>query len=269
MSNNKADHVQSTLSKLDQLLGKTKKKPRVDYKELNDLKKKAFLKFEDGKNQIAIVKPTEDAEDPFFVWGYHNSLQEVAYYSVPCDRFNKNEDCVVCSVIKSLQEENYDKNKHIWYPIRQQTEIYVPVINLKSDETIAEGLKWARIGNSIVTQLTEWLRNLESTEQPFYSDFEPQKIIINYSKDEIPANKYKLVNKNMKAFSAQQLADWRGSLKSVPEYMFSKKQEDLKELVDSYFEKISQEIGIGASDANTDVNQDDVTSKLNSLKTGN
>lgn len=263
-TDNKADHVLSTLNKLDSLIGKNKKKGRVDFKELNELRKKAFLKLKEGKNSVAFVRPDEKSEDPFFVWGYHNSLQEVAYYSVPCNKFNKNENCVICNVIESLQEEDREKNKSIWFPIRQQTEIYAPVVDLDNE---SEGLKWLRISKTIVSQLTEWLRNLEATEEPFYSDNEPQKVIISYDKSEQPMSQYKLVNKNMKAFTAQQLADWRGNLKPVADYIFGKKEDELKTLVDEYFERVSNEIGTATTNAEQEKEQvASVESKLASLK---
>ena len=272
---NKVD-VQSTLSKLDELLGKNKSKPRIDFKELAELKKKNLMKLKEGKNQIVIVKPTENTDDPFFVWGFHNSLQEVSYYAVPCNSFNKNGECIICNMVNALKEEDRaeksDKRKAIHGPIRQQTEIYVPVINVESNETIEEGLKWLRMGKSIVSQLTEWLRNLDPTEEPFYSDSEPQKIIITYKKEEVPMKQYSLDKKNMKAFSATQLANWRKELRPVADFIFSKKDEELKQLADTYLERMLNELE-AANDSQADTQQTSentavAESKLNALKTG-
>jgi hypothetical protein len=260
-------NVESLLSRLDSALGKNKAKNRVDFKELAELKKKSILKLEPGKNNIVFITP-EGAEDPFTFWGFHNSLQEVAYYSVPCDQFNKNEDCMVCKVIEDLKAENHEGNKHIWYPIRQQTEYYAPVINVESDKTIADGIKWLRLSKSIMSQLTEWLRNLEKDELPFFSDDEPQKIIVTYNKGAAPMEQYKLDKKNYKGFAEQQLADWRGSLKPIGDFILSKSQTEITKIVDAYFERIANEVANStpASDEDVKAAEEVASGKLSFLK---
>lgn len=232
----------SLLNRLDTALGKKKASGgRVDFKALDELKKKSFLKLKVGKNNVVFITP-EGAEDPFTFRGFHNNLQEVSYYSVPCDQFNKNEDCTVCKVVDDLKAENYEGNKHLWFPIRQQIEYYAPVVVVDSEATIEEGIKWLKLSKTVMSQLTEWLRNLEKDELSFYSDEEPTKIIINYDKTAAPMEQYKLDKKSFKGFTAQQLAQWREELKPVSDFIFSKSQTEITKIVDGYFERVSKEV---------------------------
>lgn len=254
--------VQSLLQRLDSALGK--KKPgqggKIDYKELASLKAKLFLKLKEGRNSIVFITP-EGAEDPFVFSGFHSGLQETAYWSVPCDKFNKEEECLVCKVVDDLKAENFEGNKGIWLPIRQQTEYYAPVIVVDSEATIEEGVKWLRLSKTIMTQLTEWLRNLEKDEQPFYSDDEPQKVIINYDKKASPMEQYKLDKKNYKSFKEEKVAAWRAELKPVSDFIISKSLTELTKIVDQYFLRIASEVA-------TPEEQEPATleSKLNSIK---
>lgn len=255
-------NISSLLEKLDNSLGKNKRKNKIDYKELAELKKKNFMKLKDGKNNVVFVSPISGT-DPFTFWHYHNGLQEVAYYSVPCDAGNKNESCIICDTVESLQKEDYEGNKHIWYPIIAKTEFYAPVINVESESTIAEGLKWLRVSKTVMTQLTEWLRNLEGDDKEFFDDEEPQKVIITYNKSLAPADQYKLDKKNYKGFSDQQLADWRGELKPVADYILSKSQNETKKIVDEYFERIANEVATKSTD---EAAQDVASGKLDKFK---
>ena len=260
-------NIESLLGKLDTALGKKKAATgRIDFKALAAEKAKSFLKLKPGKNNLVFVSP-EGAEDPFQFWGYHNNLQEVPYYSVPCDAFNKNEDCTICKVIEDLKTENYEGNKHIWYPIRQQTEYYAPVVNVESDATIAEGMKWLRLSKTVMSQLTEWLRNLEKDEQAFFSDDEPQKVILNYDPKAAPMEQYKLDKKNFKGFAEQQLADWRGGLKPVGNFILSKSQAEITKIVDAYFERIANEVANSLEKKDDSQVQEEVAAgKLSFLK---
>jgi hypothetical protein len=259
----------SLLNKLDTALGKKKSGGKIDFKALDELKKKSFLKLKEGKNNLVFITP-EGAEDPFTFRGYHAGLQEVAYYSVPCDHFNKNEDCTVCKVVDDLKAENYDGNKHLWYPIRQQTEYYAPVIVVDSEATIAEGVKWLKLSKTVMTQLTEWLRNLEKDELPFFSDEESTKVIITYDKKAAPMEQYKLDKKSYKGFDAQQLIQWRESLKPVSDFIFSKSQTEITKIVDGYFARVSKEVeNQDADDSGNEVEAQQVekaSSKLSFLK---
>jgi hypothetical protein len=265
--------IGSLLESLDKVLGKKREANKTDWKELAELKKKSFTKLKPGKNNIAIVPL--DTKDPFVIWGYHNSLQETSFWSVPCDAYNKDKDCIVCNVIEELKKEDEQGNKHLWYPIRQQFEFYAPVVNLESEETIKEGIKWLRFGKLIMSQFKEWLSNTDEDEEPFYSDDEPQKIIIAYDKSAAPGDMYKLDKKRFKPFGEQQLADWRGSLKPVQDFVYSKSQDEMKKIVDKYFERIAGEVATpdepvvedeeDDDDATTEV-VDKIPSKLDRLK---
>lgn len=242
--------VQGLLSRLDSALGKKKSGGgKIDYKELAALKAKSFLKLKPGKNNIVFVTP-EGAEDPFQFWGYHKNLQEVAYYSVPCDKFNKNEECVVCKVVDDLKAENHEGNKHLWLPIREMIEYYAPVVVVDSEATISEGIKWLRLSKTVMSQLTEWLRNLEKDEEAFYSDNEPQKVIVTYDPKAAPADQYKLDKKSFKGFDEQQLINWRSELKPVGDFILSKSLAEVTKIVDGYFERVTNDTATGEEDSN-------------------
>lgn len=239
----KTSGILSVMQKLDKALGNKAKGTggNKDFKDLNEARKKATIKLKEGKNQIAfLLAPGQD--DPFVEWGYHQGLQEVSYYSVPCDNHNKNEKCYVCEVVESLKKEDFKKNRHLWAPIEQKIEHYAPVINMESTETIAEGPKWLRLPKSVMFTILEWLRNLEEGEVPFYDEAEPQRIIITYDKTEVPAKQYSLDKKNMRPFSEQQLTEWKGLIQPISTYIFSKKQEDIKKLIDEYFARIEETV---------------------------
>lgn len=261
--------VESLLSRLDAALGKKKTANpagRVDFKELKALKDKSFLKLKEGKNNLVFITP-KDAADPFTFWGFHNNLQEVNYYSVPCDHFNKNEECLVCKVVDDLKEKGSELNNSIWYPIRQQIEYYAPVVVVDSEATIAEGVKWVRIAKSVMTQFTEWIRNIEKDELPFYSDDEPQKIIISYTKGVAPADQYKLDKKNYKAFSEEQLTEWRDSLKPLSTFILSKSEKEMNKIIDGYFERVAKDVeDVEEEETSENTTEAPITNKLSSLK---
>ena len=264
-------NLDSLLSRLDRASGKRQQKPKTDFKELSELRKKLTLKLKPGRNQVMFLVP-QDAEDPFTFWGYHNGLQEVAWYSIPCNHFNSDENCPVCAVVESLQQADYNGNKHLWMPIQQKTEVYAPVINLESDATIAEGPKWLRLSKTIVSQLSEWIKVLEEDEQAFYSETEPQKVNITYEPGEQPANQYKLTNKNMKAFSKDQLDEWKGLITPLSTLILPKTEKQIKDMLDTYFERIAKEVTeepkTDPSITTTDIPEVIGASKLDFLKKG-
>lgn len=261
--------VSGLLNRLDSALGKKKSTGgRIDFKELAALKAKSFLKLKPGKNNIVFVTPT-GAEDPFQFWGYHNNLQEVSYYSVPCDKFNKDEECVVCKVVDDLKSENHEGNKHLWLPIREQIEYYAPVVVVDSDATIAEGIKWLRLSKTVMSQLTEWLRNLEKDEESFYSDSEPQKVIVTYDPKAAPMEQYKLDKKSFKGFDEAQLADWREGLKPIKDFILSKSLTEVTKIVDGYFERVANDTAATdteGADETTTPDADKAAGRLGSVK---
>lgn len=201
--------------------------------------KKMFWKPKDGKNQILIFTPAF-ATDPFTIWGFHKGLQEVDYYSVPCDSYNHQEECVICNVVKGLKDENWEGNKHLWMPIEQRTETYAPIIDLSSEATKAEGPKWFRISKTIMGQLVQQLKNLEDGELPFYDESAPQRIILDYDKNQTPQQQYSVSFKEMKDKpSVEQIAEWANTIQPVGNYIFSKTQDENKKLVDEYFGRMA------------------------------
>lgn len=229
--------VSTVLARLDKTLHKNKNKNQKSYKEQNEERKKSFIKFHEGKNSIALLIP-DGKKDPFFEWGYHTGLQEVSYYSVPCDKFNKGEKCIICDLVDNLKQD-WEKNKHLWMPIQQKVEVYAPVVCLDSDKTIAEGPKWVKLSKTIMEVIFNWLNNLESDEFPPYYEEEPQKIIVTYDPEAQPKDKYKVDKKNMKAFSSSQLTEWKEMITPITDLMFSKTQEEVTKIVDEYLQRIS------------------------------
>lgn len=230
------NQVANLLAKLDKTLNRNQGK-KVDWKELNEARKKAFFKPSPGKNQIMIITP-EFSNEPFMSWGYHNNLQETSYYSVPCDAHNKNESCLICDVVNSLKKQDFMGNKPLWSPIEQKIEHYAAVVNLESAETMKEGPKWMRVSRTVLTPMMEWLSNLEEGEYPFYDMEHLERIILNYDKSQLPAMQYKLEKKPLTAsqkVSADQLAEWAGIVKPVGEFIYSKKQDEVQKIIDEYF----------------------------------
>lgn len=251
--------VASLLAKLEASLGK-KKNVKVDYAEA----KKAFWKPQSGKNQIAILTPAGQS-DPFVMWGYHKGLQEVDYYSVPCDKMNKDEHCVICEVVENLKAENWEGNKHLWMPIEQKIDTYAPIIDLSSAATIAMGPKWMRISKTIMTQLILSIQNLEEGEVPFFDAEAPQRIILDYDKTETPANQYKVTLKGLKEKDTiKMMAEFAQSINPVGNYIFSKTQDSNKKLIEEYFARISSNLEESMDKKNS--NDDEAISNLNSSK---
>lgn len=265
--------IENTLAKLDGALGKNKPKGRVDFKEIAEQRKQKIHKLKEGKNNIAVICP-EGIDDPFLLWGYHNGLQEVTWYSVPCNHFNSGEECPVCDTVKNLQDEDWKGNRTVWQPIQKRIEYYVPCINLESESTINEGLKWVKLPASGMKSITEWLRNLENGEEPFFSDEQPQKLIITYTKNVDPSAQYNFDKKNMKPFPTEQLSKWKSELIDLKTLFVPKSDEEIKKMLDAYFNRVAETIADSVQE-NSDSEETppeeiavnpEVTSKLNSLK---
>lgn len=230
-----SQEVASLLAKLDAAMGKKKSAQKIDWAEA----KKAFWKPKDGKNQIAVITP-EGLSDPFVSWGYHKGLQEVEYYSVPCDKMNKDEHCVICEVVDQLKAENWEGNKHLWMPIEQKIDTYAPIIDLSSAATIAEGAKWMRVSKTIMLQMIESLKILEEGEVPFFDLENPQRLIISYDKTQAPASQYNVSFKDMKDKDIiAKMVEASHNIRPVGDFIFSKSQDSNKKLVEEYFARIS------------------------------
>lgn len=257
--------LEKLLNKLDSKLGKKKGEGSKNFKNIDELKKKYFLKIKNGKTNVVFVTP-EGAEDPFSFWGVHAGLQKTSYWTVQCDEENEGTECTVCNVINELKNEDYKGNYKLYNPIKKDIEYYAPVVVVDSDKTIEEGIKWLKISKTVMSQLTEWIRNMEADEEPFYSDEEPQKISIIYAKDAAPADKYKLDKRNFKAFSDEQLSEWRAELKEIKEFMFIKSQESINKLVEEYFARVADEVSTDEEEQEEDADSDEDDEKIRKVK---
>lgn len=269
---NSAQGVSALLNRFD----KTFRKPAQnnDWKELKAMKEKYITKCHDGKNQFIFITP-EGATDPFVEWGYHQGLQEVEYFAIPCEEHNKGEECIVCNLVHAQQKANFEGNKHIWLPIQKKIEFWAPVVNVTTATTIAEGPKWLKVSKSAMDQMIEWLKNLESDEVPFYDESDPQRVIFNYDANtKVFKDKYKLDKKNASALPAQQLADFKGALPAISTFFTSKTQEETKRLLETFLERIEEQTATSETSQESDElpfsNNEEVdakvTSKLDSLK---
>lgn len=263
--------VSSLLAKLDSTLNRKKGAGKKDWAAINEERKRAFFKPVQGQNKILVITP-EGQADPFTIWGFHQNLQEVSYYAVPCDKFNKDEDCVICNVVESLKKEGWEENKHLWMPIEQKTEYYAPIINLDSAATIAEGPKWMRISKTVMNQMVDSLKSLEEGEVPFFDAQNPQRLILNYDKNQIPQAQYSLQFKDLKgAVTADQIAEFASKIKPVGDYIFSKSQDEIKKLVDEYFTRIAEVVDESIESNKAQIEDKAaaaVESKLSRLKKG-
>lgn len=273
---NNSTQVSALLSRLEGAMGK--KQPgggKKDWAAINAAKKAAFWKPKEGKNTILVLTPSF-GEDPFTFWGFHKGLQEVDYWSTPCDHYNKDEDCVVCNIVKGLKAEGREANKHLWMPIEQKTETYVPIVDYSSTATIAEGPKWFRMSKTIMEQLVNSIKSLEEGEVPFYDETSPQRLILTYDKNEKPQSMYNVQLKVMKDVpSEKQYADWKVKILPVSEYITSKSTDEVKKIVDEYFVRVSTELEntqdetVNESSDDSNVAEDttpSVKSKLDKLK---
>lgn len=286
-SENTQNQVSALLERLDNAIGRKNKVGngggKKDWAAINAARKAAFWKPKEGKNTILVLTPTFGS-DPFTFWGFHKGLQEVDYYSVPCDHYNKAEDCLVCNIVKGLKEDGWEANKHLWMPIEQKTETYAPIIDFTTPASIAEGPKWFRISKTIMDQIINNIKNLEDGELPFYDETAPQRLIINYDKNTLPAQMYNVELKPLKEIpSAEQFAEWKSKINPVGDYIFSKSQEEIKKIVDEYFVRVASELdqaeevnaaedtsapfdGGAEADASPAVSKSPAKSKLDKLK---
>jgi len=193
-----------------------------------------YWKAKHGKNNL-IVLPSPETGDPFLTWGEHKNLQDVSWKTVPCDKQNKNTECIVCQVIDDLKKQNWKGNFSIWKPIEQSVRYFSPVIDL---DDLDAGIQWWGYGKSVLGQFENWLLNLEGDETPFYDLSAPEKVVVNYDKDADPALKYKLEHKPLKNFP-EGLEEMAKGIKPLVEiFTFRKTKDELAELLETYMTKI-------------------------------
>ena len=200
-----------------------------------------FYKVKKGKNNL-IILPTPQTEDPFLEWGVHKNLLDVAWKDVPCNKYNKNEECLVCQVIEDLQKDNWKGNFPIWKPIEKKIRYFSPIVDL---DDIKLGVQWWGYGKSVLSQLENWMTNLEDEETPFYELESIEKVIVSYDPDADPSLMYKLDKKNLPAnlVTMEQLEVWVASVKPLVELMtFELSGEKLAEALDDYTQAIQKKL---------------------------
>jgi hypothetical protein len=227
--------VSSLVGRLNKTLGGYGKKAQGEKKENKD---KFKYKFKKGNNHLLFLTP-KGADDPFVENAYHKNLQEVDWYTVPCDEFNKNENCIVCNTVASLKKENFMQQMPVWKPIEQQIENWALVVDIETPESAALGARWAKISKTVMGAVVNWLENLEGDEVPFYDEEQPMKVIVSYDPDEnTPAKKYACDKKYIKPYSAEQIQQWKDSAVPFSEVVYSKSSNNLKKLVEDYLIRV-------------------------------
>ena len=228
-----------------------------------------FYKVKKGKNNL-IILPTPQTEDPFLEWGVHKNLLDVAWKDVPCTKHNKNEECLVCSIIEDLQKSNWKGNFPIWKPIEKKVRYFSPVIDL---DDIKLGVQYFGYGKSVLSQLETWMTNLEEGETPFYEPTSLEKIIVTYDPDADPSLMYKLDKKVLTTniVTSEQLEAWIASIKPLNELMtFEFSPEKLAELLDTYTQEIQKKLEAEAENSTDEPNEEEekpsTSSKLDKLK---
>lgn len=258
-----SNKLQETLARLAKLNAQNGKGAKGEMKYFSPKK---------GKNNLLFLC-TEETGDPFLVWGEHKGLLDKDWKTIPCNAHNKGESCLVCDIIKDLQKQDWKGNFNIWKPIEQKKRYFSPVIDL---DDLNAGLQWWGYGKSVLGQLENWLLNLEEGEAPFYDLESPEKVIVNYDPDADPSLKYKLDKKALKEVPAEVDAAM-SKIKPLTEVLtFSKTNEELAELLESYMNKVHTSLE-EAEDETPDAEEDaaeETTSqkpqigKLSNLKKG-
>ena len=233
---NEVSQVANVLAKLNKVLKKGGNGNR-DFKAIAEAKKKDFWKPKPGKNTVLMFSKNGQ-DDPFTFWGSHKNLQETDYWTVPCDEYNAGANCTICEIVKSLQAEDRDGNKHLWKPIEQFTETYVNIIDYSSAGTINEGAKWWRISKTILEQMSNSIINLDEGELPFYDMNEPKRLILTYNKDAVPASQYAIEFKPLKEIPTEEQYNlWSSQIKPIADYFPSKTESELKVMSEGYFDR--------------------------------
>jgi len=189
-----------------------------------------FFKAKKGKNNLLFLS-TEQTGDPFLEWALHKNLMDPAWKGLPCNKYNKNEECLVCKVIEDLKKENWKGNFPLWKPIEQKIEFYSPIVDL---DDLTAGLQWFRYGKSVLSQMQNWLINLEEDETPFYDLENPEKVIVTYDPDADPALMYKLDKKSLKTLP-ENIEELMKEIKPLSEILtYEKTVEETATLLQDY-----------------------------------
>jgi len=209
--------LKKTLARLSKLTSQTKGSTK-------------YFKCKKGKNNLLFLS-SEQTGDPFLEWGIHKNLLEPSWKGLPCTKHNKNEDCLICKVIEDLKKANWKGNFPLWKPIELKVEFYSPIIDL---DDIEAGVQWFRYGKSVLTQMQNWLLNLEEDEAMFYDLENPERVIVSYNPDADPALMYSLDKKVLKTLP-ENLEELMKEIKPLTElFNFDKTEEEIAALLETY-----------------------------------
>lgn len=218
---------------------------RVDFSTLKTERIRDFYKCAKGVKNSFVILCESGNDDPFVQWGYHKSLQEVDYYSIPCDNHNKGESCPVCDRVTELKKDDFEGNKPIFNPIDVKIDNYARVVPIDENGTFEEKAYWFRVPVSVMFSLIKQMENLEADEHPFYDRKNQSKLVVEYDPNESPAKQYSVVLKEIKASKAmpeEKIDTLIGNMKPLTYYTPSRKTEDVSNMCDSYLLRKVEEL---------------------------
>ena len=212
----------------------------VDFKQITEDRKRDVFKFPEGKTEFIILWPDELQDDPLYSLGYHKSLFDVDYYTVPCDEFNKGEQCCICAEVNAMKADDFNANKFFFNPIQLKTDTYGKIAILNDGEW-GKKAYWVRFSKTVVDAFVEHYKNLEEDEVPFYDKKNPMKVIVNYDKTKPAATQYSVSFKALKKElqpTEKQKAAWLAQFEHELTYYFpSRNQEALTKILTEYIER--------------------------------
>lgn len=188
-----------------------------------------YFQCKEGRNDVLVLPLTADGH-PFAEWFVHKGLIDPAkpWFAIACDKHNDGGECVICDMANALKDQNIKGNEALWKLLEATKEMYSPVIDLND---VDAGVQWWSYGRSISGQFETWLKNLDEDEKPFYDPAGPQKVIVTYTKEAAPKDKYKLDRKNLKPIAESQYEKWFGTIKPIDQVRNNRKTEDEKEQI--------------------------------------
>jgi hypothetical protein len=257
----KTSVLSDTLKRLSQMTSRNQPKKGNDGQKQNK-----FFKAKPGKNNLLIL-PTPFTGDPFLEWAGHQNLLEVNFHTIPCNKINKDLDCIVCDTVDQLRADNWKGNFPIWKPLEAKISFYSPIINLDSLE---DGVQWWRYGSTVLNTFTTWLQDLEGDELPFYDINRLEKIIVTYDKDADAAKMYSVNKKEAKKdkdYDPSKIKGWVESIQPLAEVLPSgPSNEEIASLLEVYIDKKVAELEGAVPQAPAEEISVSTKNKLDSLK---
>lgn len=215
-------------------------KKNIDFDALKKERMRDFYKIPNGGKVSFLFLTPKDSDNPLVEWGQHKGLQEVDYWTVPCDHANKGEQCEICDQIAALKEDDLKGNEPLYKPIALFYEEYARVVPINEKGEYEKKAYWFRVPKNVLAELVKSEKNLEEDEKPFYDRKEPSKIIIEFDDSQAPATKYSATIKPIKASQVMSEEDQDAlieAMKPLTYYTFSKKKEALLEMFGEYLER--------------------------------